>query len=611
MKYLPLLFLCLIVSACSSLPEKDRRRAQDFAERTQSKQSACTQADHCSLPSPLYGLADEAALRSRPGVGKHTLILLDQGNDALLARLHMIESAKHSIELQVFIFDVDESGTLVLDALIRAARRGVKVRLLLDQLYGLPDPRLQARLAALHENFELKLYRPMFNQSQTNNAEFFASIVFAYDALNSRMHTKLLLVDDKMAVIGGRNIQDRYFDWGQAYNYRDRDVWVAGPVTQKMAENFNAFWSSERSIPAAQLDDVALELSNAAAHPERLDLPAQAYSERMQAMNIMAGDGTRVLQELRPYMNQVGNVTFFADLPEKHNREASSRAKAANALYQLISEAQHTVILQTPYLVMSRLARQTFRKLQQRNQPVRVWVSSNSLAATDAFPAYALSYKYKRLYIKELGFRIYEFKPYPASALMRVGQSVGWTGRHPGEGTDTDAILGSVGSGREVPVPKQEDRLRVGLHAKSMVVDNRIAVIGSHNFDPRSDDYNTESLLVVDDEAFANRLSASIRIDMQSDNSWIAAPREPSPVLGDFNYVMGKLSEQMPVFDIWPFPYADSYQLKPECSAISFDDPRFEACSISVGDYPEVDVSMKSILTRVLTAFGAGFAPIL
>ena len=325
----------------------------------------------------------------------------------------------------------------------------------------------------------------------------------------------------------------------------------------------------------------------------------------------MASDSNNVLKEIQLYMNKVGYIGFYGDLPDKHNNEASSRARASNAVYQLISQAQHTVLLQTPYLVMSRLARQTFRSIQKREHPVDVRVSTNSLAATDAFPAYALSHKYKRLYLKELGFRIYEFKPFPESAFMRVGQSVGWAAAHRAEGTDTDAILGSAGSSGKAPLLNADENMRVGLHAKSMVVDGRLAVIGSHNFDPRSDEYNTESMLVIDDADFAQRLSASIENDMRYDNAWSIAPRKSLPALANFNYTMGKLSEQLPIFDIWPWPYATSYQLKPECSAIRYDDPRFDTCAESVGDFPEVNMSLKAIYTRMITAFGAGLEPIL
>lgn len=597
----------LLLAGCASKPVSPGRQAQaqSIVDSRQDHSTVCSGS--CAIQTPLRPAQADGARASAP----HQIILLDQGQDALLTRLHMIESARESIELQVFIYDLDESGTLILDALVRAARRGVKVRLMLDQLYGLTRPKLQAKLAALHANFELRLYSPLFNQAKTDKAEFFAGILFRFRNINQRMHTKLLLVDDRMAIVGGRNIQDRYFDWGQRYNYRDRDVWISGPVTLKMRDNFNAFWNSERSFRAVQLQDVSEELLASAADPEALVLPKRPYSERMRIMAAMALDTERVVRTLQPNRLTVGNAVFYADLPEKHAAEASSRARASNAVYQIISDARESVLLQTPYLVMSRMARQTFRKLQRRDRPVKVWVSTNSLAATDAFPVYALSHKYKRLYLRELGFRIHEFKPFPLSAAMRVGQSTGWTDKIETEANDGPGLYGYAGSSVRPPTPADGSGTRVGLHAKSMVIDQRIAVIGSHNFDPRSDDFNTESMLLIDDPVFAAMLGTSIRNDMLPENAWAIAPRQTLPALSRINYNLGKLSEKMPIFDIWPWPYATSYQVMPECGILDYQDPRFAQCSEAKGDFPEIAHSLKGIYTRIVTVFGAGLEPIL
>lgn len=611
MNKLFLAILILSVSACATVSQKQRVAAQQFVISNQNQKVECVADFPCGIESPFQAQAQENFAQSSPNRPKHSLILLDQGQDALLLRLHMIESAKQSIELQMYVFDLDESGTLVLDALIRAAKRGVKVRVLLDQLYGLNRPEVQAKLAIIHKNFELKLYSPLFDQAEISKPEFFASIILHYQSLNQRMHTKLLLVDNQMAIVGGRNIQDRYFDWDPEFNYRDRDVWVAGNITQAMQENFNAFWQSERTYSATQLNDVVLQLEKAQSKPEAFQLRCQAYSERMHLMQQMSEDGSKIWAQLLPYLSQVGAVSFYADLPEKHHDEPDTRALASSAIYEIITKAENTVIMQTPYLVMSRKARQAFRQLQKKPNPVRVWVSSNSLAATDAFPAYALSHKYKRLYLRELGFRIYEFKPFPESAFMRVGQDVGWLNYDAVPNTESTGLYGLTGSGTKAPVPLTEQGVRAGMHAKSMVIDGKTAVIGSHNFDPRSDDYNTESMLVVNDQFFSNMLSASIRNDMQPGNSWAIAPRESMPALADFNYNMGKMSEKLPIFDIWPWPYATSYQLKPECAAIAYDDPAFIACAEAVGDFPQVDMGLKGIYTRIITAFGAGFEPIL
>ena len=214
------------------------------------------------------------------------MVLLDRGQDSLIARLHLIHSAKKSIELQTFIFEQDDSGQLTLQALLDAAKRGVKVRVLLDQQFGLADPNLQAYLASYHENFELRLYNPLFDEARTQKLEFVAGIFFTFKKLNQRMHSKLLLVDDKIAVIGGRNIEDRYFDWSGVYNYRDRDLLIAGPVAKEMETNFEAFWGYRKSLPPTSLKDVAQRLISNEGPPDIENLfLAKPFSARAEKMN--------------------------------------------------------------------------------------------------------------------------------------------------------------------------------------------------------------------------------------------------------------------------------------------------------------------------------------
>ena len=163
-------------------------------------------------------------------------------------------------------------------------------------------------------------------------------------------------------------------------------------------------------------------------------------------------------------------------------------------------------------------------------------------------------------------------------------------------------------------MPLERAGVRIGMHAKSLVVDERVAVIGTHNFDPRGDHYNTESAVVIDDPAFARALAASIRRDIAPGNSWTIGRRpEVTPFTG-LEYSLAKISEKMPIFDLWPVRYAVSFEFVPgpECPApLSPFDPGFGQCYESVGDFPEVSLGFKSILTRIFTAFGAGLAPIL
>ncbi|MFY2763953.1 phospholipase D family protein [Arenimonas sp. MALMAid1274] len=604
-----LLLVLLALSGCATLGEKERQDAVDIAHGGQSTEVGCTAGVDCAVASPLLDLGRQAIAQSAPGAPRHHVTLLDRGQDSLLARVHLIRAARRSIELQIFIFDPDDSGLLVLDELLAAARRGVKVRVLLDQLYGLPDPNLQATLVGQHRNFELRLYNPTFDEAKTQALQYAAGILCCFTEFNQRMHTKLLLVDDQVAITGGRNIQDRYFDWAEGYNYRDRDIIVAGPVAKAMRDNFDAFWDFDRTQPAERLVDVAQRLLRAGqVPPHKLFGPDVERSPRSVAMREEAGDGAAVFARLQPLTLAVGRVEFFADLPEKHERELAAGEDASREMRDLVAGTRNELVMQTPYLVLSRPARQLFRELRKRPDRPAILVSTNSLAATDAFPVYAMSHKYKRLYLRELGFTIHEYRPYPANSPINVAA----TGALGEERAARLPLFGSGSSGSATgPLPLKRAGVRVGLHAKSLVVDGRVGVVGSHNFDPRSDNYNTESMVVVHDVEFAGALKASILRDMQPENSWLIAAQEKLPVLSGLNYSLGKISEKLPIFDIWPFPYATSYELKPGCNPIPPGQPGFYECYQDVGAFPEVDLPLKMLYTRILTAFGAGLVPIL
>ena len=603
-----LLSCIFILSACSHLSKEKRIQANAFAEQHRDGTLSCRQDDACALKSALYDLADQANQQSTAISPKHAVVLLDRGQDSLVARLHLIHSAKRSVELQTFIFEQDDSGQLTLQALMDAAKRGVKVRILLDQQYGLADPNLQAYLASYHANFELRLYNPLFDEARTQKLEFVAGIFFTFTKLNQRMHSKLLLVDDKIAVIGGRNIEDRYFDWSDVYNYRDRDLLIAGPVAREMKANFEAFWTYHKTLPAASLKDVAHRLIQNAGPPDSKALfISKPFSARAEKMNVAVRDSAAVMTQLEKYLVWVNQVDFLADLPSKHDDDNPGRAEASQAMYDLVSNSQTEVILQTPYLVMSRPARKVFRTLERKENSPKIIVSTNSLAATDAFPVYAMSHKYKRMYLRELGFQIHEFKPFPRSGPFDMAAMM--SGSPSKEGVP---IFGSGSSGSASgPAPLKRAGVRVGLHSKSMVVDGHIAVVGSHNFDPRSDDFNTESMVIIPDKNFAQALAASIHRDMLPENAWTIAPRPKLPILSGLNYNLGKLSEKLPIFDVWPFPYATSYELKDGCQPVPFTDKKFKDCYEPVGDFPEVDLTLKAIYTRMVTAFGAGLVPIL
>jgi phosphatidylserine/phosphatidylglycerophosphate/cardiolipin synthase-like enzyme len=605
----------------------------------------CTAADHCARPSPLHGLAARAFAESTPESPRHYAVILDRGHDALLARVDLLRSATTAIDLQTYIFDEDDAGHLVLDELLAAARRGVRVRVLVDQLSALKRVETLAGLSGAHANFEIRIYNPVLGRARISYPQYVWAAACCWRKLNQRMHTKLLVVDGAVGITGGRNYQDDYYDWDKAYNFRDRDVLVAGPVAREMDALFETFWADPHSRPAETLADVGRALLKNGVptlSPEKWEVPA-----RVDALSREADD-IAVTDRIADSAFAVGQVDFLADLPQKHAEEQASHAVASQGLRVLIEGAQQRVLLQTPYLVLSDPAQAMFRGLRARPAPPRVQVSTSSLASIDSFITYALSYKYMRRYLRDFAFEIHEYKPFPATGPFdfdwlaqvalpapppapppppgtrpRVGPDYGHEPRPPSTVEQTGApralsreenALGHFGSGSNKPVTLLRKGMRLGLHAKSLVIDERVGVIGTHNFDPRSDRYNTEAAVVVHDPAFARALAASIQADMAPGNAWTIAPRAKSTVLPGVEYSLAKVSASLPIFDLWPVRYATDFDFRPgpECpQPLSPFDPHFHACYVSVGDFPEVKGSWKALLTRIFTAFGSGLAPIL
>ncbi|HYG07522.1 MAG TPA: phospholipase D family protein [Stenotrophomonas sp.] len=648
------LALMLTASGCAGLSHSQRDRAAAIAVAARDTTLSCDREDRCAQPSPLRALGGRAMAASTPAQPRHYATLLDHGEEALVARINLIHSATRNIDLQTYIFDKDDSARLVLDALLDAARRGVRVRVLIDQLSAISDLQILGALAGAHQNFELRIYNPAFGKAKLNYFDYAGSVLCCFRRFNQRMHNKLLVIDNVIGVVGGRNYQDDYYDWDAEYNFRDRDVIVAGPEARHMADNFDAFWRAQRSVPAERLNDVGRTLLREGVPPMP---PAQfQHPERIERVRLEAADSDFIAERFVDTALPVRSVLYVADLPQKHRKEHPHQAvSTAPELDSLIAGAQHEVLLQTPYLVLSDPAQDIFRDLRKRAEPPRVVVSTNSLAATDNPIVYALSYKYKRRNLRELGFNIYEFKPFPLDAPVDyenlvhspLGNGTGpRENRVLGGSAIGNAVRGSsgqaggAGGGRQAggsevdrrllrtetrpsflstrpankPLPVTREGARMGLHAKSLVVDRRVGVVGTHNFDPRSENYNTEGAVVIDDPAFAQALAASIERDMSPENAWVVAPRGKPPLLSGLNYSVGKAFEAMPILDIWPWRYATNYEFKPgpDCPwPLPRQDPKFRQCYQPVGDFPEVDVGPKWLLVRMLTAFGAGLVPIL
>lgn len=603
-----------VLPGCA-LDSEHARRAAATASAAQDHHLDCPapRSDACASASPYRNMVAAALDESNPEQPVHYVNLLEQGEDALLLRIHLIRTARLSIDVQTFLFNEDDAGYLILDELVKAARRGVQVRVITDQLFSLEDTHLYAALARAHANFELRVYNPTFHKARTPPLEFAAGILCCFWRFNQRMHDKLLLIDDAIGISGGRNYDNRYYDWDDAFDYRDRDVLVAGPVGKAMRASFDAFWNDPHTARLNQLRDVAPDILGAGIAAPTYATHTYENEPRVAELSRRADDIDYISEHFAAQAQRVGRVDYFADVPGKTAALKPGAAReSTRPLAALLGSAQTQIVLQTPYLVLSSTARRLFHDLRKTRPQLHIFVSTNSLAATDAFYVYALSYKYKKRYMK-LGFEIHEFKPFPAEANALIAHYSDLGGKDiPTTTRDQHVYI----RGKYATAPLKHRGVRVGLHAKSMVIDDAITVIGSYNFDPRSEIYNTESGFIVRDATLAARVRDAILRDAATDNAWTIAKRPPSRFFGRINSAIANLSAALPIFDLWPFRYASSFEFDPagkngECRPMRPGAPDFYACYTDAGDFPEVNLPMKTIYTRIVTAFGAGLVSIM
>ncbi len=592
----------LALAGCATLAAPDLPRAARIINSQQDRTLTCDRADHCATPSPLLDVARQAVNR---------VALLEDGPEALAVRVHLARAAHRSIDIQTFIFSDDDAGRLVLAELVEAARRGVRVRVLSDQLNSLDNIRVLADLARVHANISFKVYNPTFQEARTEPLEFLAGALCCFFRFNQRMHNKLWLVDGVAGITGGRNIENTYYGWGDAFNFWDRDALALGPVGGDMQRSFDTFWSHPASVAVGELNDVAARIlaeADGQAQPVAVEQLRYADGQRVGQLAARAQDTNWIARTFLDAALPVEDASYYSDSPAKHERgrprdpQGVSR-DISRRIAALIQSAEREVLLQTPYLLISDPAEEVFEALHRSKPAVRIIASTNSLAATDSFVVYAVSYKHRRKYLRRLGFEIYEFKPAEGMRLESDNPylpdaRIDWPG------------LGEFRTRRE-PLPVGIEGPRRTLHAKSLVVDEKIGLIGSHNFDPRSSDLNTESGLIVRDAAFARRLAGLIHTMLEPQHSWVVAPRESSAGVGDVNDAIGGVSALLPLFDLWPFRYATNFELKPGCAPLSPRAAGFYECHVAVGDFPAVEVPMRTLYTRFVVAFGVGLTPIL
>ncbi|MCX7545637.1 phospholipase D-like domain-containing protein [Marinicella gelatinilytica] len=566
----------LLVIGCQ-IDRQTLRQAETVTELKKDTALTCPikQVDTCAADTAFNKLYAKSQMTD-----KNQMLILDHGEKSLLARINLIRAAQKSIDIQTFIWNNDEAGNWVLSELVKAARRGVQVSIIGDQLYTMGNSWLMAELATLHENFDFRLYNPVFSDAHTSTFEFATAIACCLANLNRRMHNKAFVVDDRYAIVGGRNYSSRYFDWDGTFNYKDREVMAIGSVVNEIVVSFDSFWTSPHVLPLTHLNDVARRIINNEEAQTDWNRPLPKLAKTLSAQ---ANDNGYIEKTFFADFVAVDEVEYFSDTHDKpFNKEARIVNKQlTDKFHDLFSKTEHHLVIQTPYLVFSRKARKMFKTLRKEHPDLILQVSTNSLSSTDAFYVYAISLKYKRFYLKKLGMEIYEFKQRPGMLEQFFATE------------------------------QSNEHTRYGMHSKSFVIDDKISMIGSHNFDPRSDVLNTESGFIIYDREFAAKLTASIEQDMLPENSWLVAAKEQIPFFSHVSGFFATISRKLPIFDIWPFRYSTSYELLPGKEPVPRDHPDFFEHYEEVGNFPDIDLPVKQIQTIIISAFGGFAEPIM
>lgn len=409
--------------------------------------------------------------------------LLSQSTDALLSRIVLADHAQHSIDLQYYIYENDATGRLFTQHLLAAADRGVRVRLLLDHIKVDHQVGMLEALDA-HRNIEVRFFNPFRTKRPTVPSRL-AQLLLEGPRLNRRMHNKSFIVDNLVAVIGGRNIGDDYFDAGSDTRFRDLDLIAIGTVVGAASKSFDDYWNSDAAYPLAAFPSGRGTTQDTAALRSSLAQDVRQYS---------ASDyGQMAQQELPrgPSADRFGTwfwgpAELVADQPEKidprHGRQALD---VGPQVKQLMQSAQSKLLLLSPYFIPGKNGTRLLTAHAQRG--VKVKVLTNSLAATDE-PLVHAAYVHYRHPLLESGVELYE---------LRSSTS----------GGEQESTVYGASSG-------------VSLHAKALVVDDRTVFIGSMNLDPRSRLLNTEMGLIVNSPALAAAVTQFFDTATQAGNAW-------------------------------------------------------------------------------------------
>jgi phosphatidylserine/phosphatidylglycerophosphate/cardiolipin synthase-like enzyme len=433
--------------------------------------------------------------------------LLDSVDIALTSRLALIDGAQKTLDLQYYAIHADASTEVLLQRLREAARRGVRVRILLDDFNSVGEDAQVLRLA-FEPNVAIRLFNPLPG-SRANMFGRMLNSLRDVERVGKRMHNKLFIADNAWGIAGGRNLGDRYFGSGDKQNFVDLDVLAAGRIVRDMSASFDRYWNDELAYPVQSLLDKEeldrLAKPEAAASAARAAAPSLLPTAAASSPTILpsvtpaeAAQSDRPSMDLETVELVWAPSVLLVDKPGKigpGDDEANAGETVVDGLLTLMNNAQRDVLIVSPYFVPGARMMAVFEQLRQRG--VRVRVLTNSLASNDA-PAAHAGYARYRERLLALGLELHEMRSDPETASGLAGSSSSTGRAHRGLG---------LGSG---PGGSKSGASRASLHSKAVIIDGFLSVIGSMNLDLRSQLKNSEVGLVIRSRALAQQSIALV-----------------------------------------------------------------------------------------------------
>ena len=412
--------------------------------------------------------------------------LLIDGTDSFALHVEIADKAERTLDVQYFLLLQDDTGKLLLDSLLRAADRGVRVRLLLDDAEAFEiDSRI--RPLAAHPNIQVRIFNPFVIRRELTVLRW-AEFAIGSRRLNYRMHNKLFVGDNAVALTGGRNVGDAYFQASTKLELGDFDLLVVGPMVRALSQTFDLYWNDRFAIPVTTLaratpTEAELEKTRKDLAEHREKMADSDYLRSLPRNNLL----DQLLSGAAPLVWAKASLAY--DFPEK--AKSAEVENPGRLMWQRVAAAvdgtQRELIIVSPYLVPGESEMTLIGRLRERG--VRVRILTNSLASTD-MPVVHVGYMNYRSRLLEAGCELYEVRP----------------------------LLGKPADGRGLI--KSGSSEHFGLHAKVFVIDRQRAFVGSMNFDQRSLDINTEIGVIIDSAQIASEIASRFEAIAQPANSY-------------------------------------------------------------------------------------------